>query len=293
MERKFFIVANPYSGQGRAQYALMRLKKKLDQEGYYYAVFLTPQSEILDEFIEENLFTDSTDVVAIGGDGTINACINAIKDKDMVLSFIPVGTGNDFVKTIDIGTDLDEHIDTLIYGKEKLVDVGICNNRRFINGLGVGFDGQIIYEDQNSTSMFNGYWRYLMRVLKILGSYKSKNYIFNMDGQKLEMNLLTMAIHNGTTFGGSFKLNPNSKNDDGLLDVCIIGRMSPVRRYLQLYKANFGSHGSLPEVNFFQTKELKIEANDQLRAHLDGEYFGHPPFEISILEKAQKVRVKI
>lgn len=292
MERKFFIVANPYAGQGKAQAALMRLKKKLDELGYYYAVFITPQSDILDEFIEENLFTDSTDVVAIGGDGTINATVNAIKNKDMVLGFIPVGTCNDFIKTTTIGHNLDDYIDTVIYGREKYIDIGVCNKRRFINGIGVGFDGQIVYEDVHSATLFSSPLKYLLRVLKILGSYQSRKYDIEMDGQKLEMHLLTFAVHNGTTFGGNFKLNPKSKNDDGLLDVCTISRMAPLRRYIQLQKAKGGRHSALPEVNFYQTKEIKIGPNNQLRAHLDGEYFGHPPFHITIKERAQKIRVK-
>ncbi|MBU2914917.1 diacylglycerol/lipid kinase family protein [Reichenbachiella agariperforans] len=292
MDRKFFIVANPYSGEGKAQAALMRLKKRLDQLDFYYAVFITPQSEILDEFIEENLFTDTTDLVVIGGDGTINASLNAIRKYPMVMSFIPVGTGNDFVKTIDIGSDLDEQIETIIHGRERLIDVGICNKRKFINGIGIGFDGQMVYENLHTTSIFSGHLKFYMHVLKILWTYRSKYYVVNMDGQRLEMKLILMAVQNGTTFGGGFKLNPDAKIDDGLLNICTIGRMTSFRRFLNIGRLNFGKHGKLPEVNFFQAKELRVEPNDMLLAHLDGEYIGSPPFNISISEKFLRIRVK-
>ncbi|PIB37204.1 hypothetical protein BFP72_18220 [Reichenbachiella sp. 5M10] len=292
MDRKFFIIANPYAGEGRAQSALMQLKKSLDQKGFYYALFITPKSENLYEFIEENVFTDTTDVVVIGGDGTINATLNAIHGKNMVISFIPVGTGNDFVKTIPIGSNLSQQIDTILNGREKLIDVGECNGRKFINGIGIGFDGEIVYKTQNSKSFFTGHWRFLIQVLKILGNYRSKHFEIEMDGQKLHMKLILMAVHNGTTFGGGFKLNPDAILDDGLLNICTIGRMPALRRFLKLHRLKSATHGKLPEVTFYQTKKLTIYPNDLLLAHIDGECFGSPPFEIQILSRSQKIRIK-
>ncbi|MGL1887903.1 MAG: diacylglycerol kinase family lipid kinase [Reichenbachiella sp.] len=292
MGRKFFIVSNPYSGSGGSQNAMHKLKERLDREGYYYAIFLTPRSENLDEFIEENLFTDTTDVVVIGGDGTFNAALNAIHDKEMCLSFIPAGNGNDFVKVIKIGTSIEDQIETIINGRERFIDIGDCNGRKFINGVGIGFDGQIVHDNLYGKSFLSGHAKYYYYVLKILGNYQSKKFVIEMDGQRLEMKLILMAIHNGTTFGGGFKLNPTAKIDDGFLDICTIGRMSGIKRFLNIGRLSFGTHGKLKEVNFYQAKHIKIYENDSLLSHLDGELFGSPPFEISILEKKQMIRVK-
>ncbi|MFY0626389.1 MAG: diacylglycerol kinase family lipid kinase [Reichenbachiella sp.] len=293
MNRKFFIVSNPFSGQGKAQHALMRLKKRLDKEGFFYAIFLTPKSENLDEFIEENLFTDTTDLVVIGGDGTINACVNVIHDKDMTMSIIPCGSGNDFIKTIDIGSGLDEHINTIIEGKERTIDLGDCNGKKFVNGVGVGFDGQIVHDNIYSKSLFTGHAKYFLLVLKILGSYRSRHMQFEIDGQKYEDRLITMAIHNGTTFGGGFKLNPKGVIDDGLLNICTIGRIPAWKRFINIGKLSFGQHGSLKSVKFFTAKEIFIYKNPKtLLAQIDGEYFGEPPLKITILPKTLKIRVK-
>lgn len=137
MNRNFFIVANPFSGTGKAQNALMQLKKRLGEEYFYYEVFITPISKNLSVFIEDNLPKDTTDVIAIGGDGTLNAVLNAVHDKkNIVFNIIPVGIGNDFVKTINIGNTLAQQIETIISGKEKIIDIGDCNGRKFINGVG-------------------------------------------------------------------------------------------------------------------------------------------------------------
>lgn len=272
---------------------MARLKERLDKESYYYALFLTPQSENLAEFIEENLFEDATDMVVIGGDGTINTCVNVIFDQDITLNIIPTGTGNDFVKTINIGDNLDEYIETIISGKEHTIDIGDCNGRKFINGVGIGFDGQIVHDNIYAKSILTGHAKYYSLVLKILGSYQSRIFNFAIDGVEFEDKLILMAIHNGTTFGGGFKLNPSGIIDDGMLNICTIGKIPGWKRFLNVGKLSFGKHGSLKEVKFYTGKNITISGTYQLlHSHIDGEYLGVPPFKIKVLPKAIKLRVK-
>ena len=103
--------------------------------------------------------------------------------------------------------------------------------------------------------------------------------------------MILLTVGNGTTFGGGFKLMPEAKIDDGLLEICEIGKISGLRRFLNVNKLSGGTHGSLKEINFYQAKSVKIEANDMLFAHIDGERMGQPPFEIRILPKALQLRI--
>lgn len=293
MERKFFVVLNPYSGKGKSQVIWKLLKKRLDDLGFYHALFLTPQSENLHEFIEENLFTDTTDVVVIGGDGTINATLQVIYDKEVVLHVLPAGTGNDFAKTVDIGHGPHEQIETIINGKVRLIDIGDCNGRKFINGVGVGFDGQVVFDNANKKSLLTGHAKYYSHVLRILGSYRSRPVTIELDDQKIMGRFLIVAIHNGTTFGGGFKLNPSSRIDDGYLNICAISRMPAWKRFLNIPKLSFGKHGTLREVKFYQAERIKIHrCQKSFKAHMDGEYFGEPPFEIRVIPSALRVRVR-
>ncbi len=293
MDRKIFIVANSFSGTGKSPKALAKLKKRLKQEGIEHYAFLTPQSEELDEFIEENLIDDATDVVVIGGDGTLNATINAVKNINPTLGIIPTGTGNDFVKTINIGKTIDEQIDTIVSGKKKTIDMGDCSSRRFLNGVGIGFDGQLVYDNIYTSSLLTGHAKYYSLVFKILGTYKSRKFKFTIDGKPFDEQLILMAVHNGTTFGGGFKLNPEGKIDDGVLNICTIGRIPGWKRFLNIGKLSFGKHGSMKEVKFYIGKKITIEPCDQtLHAHIDGEYLGEPPFEISLLPQACNIWVR-
>jgi len=272
---------------------LSELTKQLDKEGLSHTLFLSPKSESLHESIEKSLPADTTDLVAIGGDGTINACLNIIYDKNIALGIIPTGTGNDFIKTIDIGSDLESHIETIVNGKARRIDIGDCNGRKFINGVGIGFDGQIVYDNIYSKSLLTGHAKYYSHVLRILGSYRSRLFIFEIDEKPIEEQLIIMAIHNGTTFGGGFKLNPDGIIDDGFLNICTIGRIPGWKRFFKIGKLSFGQHGSMKEVKFYKGKRVTIASNPKsLKAHIDGEYLGEPPFQIKIIPDAIGILVR-
>ena len=100
-----------------------------------------------------------------------------------------------------------------------------------------------------------------------------------------------MTVSNGTTFGGGFVINPLTRSNDGLLDICILNEIPPLARFWHLPKLKTGSHGKLRAAEFFKAKKVRIEATRELVAHLDGEFLGHPPFEVSIQPGALEIKV--
>jgi diacylglycerol kinase family enzyme len=84
---------------------------------------------------------------------------------------------------------------------------------------------------------------------------------------------------------------PNAKINDGLLDVCTIGSMAPIKRFLNIGKLSNGSHGSLSNVQFHKVKSVKVEENPLLFAHADGERIGKPPFDIKVLPESLTLRI--
>ncbi len=232
-----------------------------------------------------------SDLVIIGGDGTINEAVNGLT-RDVPVSIIPSGTGNDFIKNIEVGENIKRQFETALHGTVRFIDLGLCNKRKFINGVGVGFDGQIV-EDMASkrVPLLSGHAAYYYHVLRILGGYKEKMVHYEIEGIRLRKKLILLTIANGTTFGGGFKLTPHAKIDDGFLDICEIGKLSPIRRFLHITKLSNGTHESLKCVQFRQAKVVKVDSHPLLYAHVDGERMGQPPFYISIIPKSLKVRV--
>lgn len=289
MSRKIFVIWNPFAG-GKALKICKRLSETLNERQIDYQVFDTNQSKSATKTIEEFLDTSFTDLIIIGGDGTINESVNGLK-YDIPVSILPAGTGDDFIKNVSIGKTLDEQIETAIYGGVKRIDLGQCNDRKFVNGVGIGFDGQIV-EDMASkrVPLLTGYAAYYYHVLRILGGYRERTFKYQIDDQSYQKELILLTIGNGTTFGGGFKLMPGAKVDDGLLEICEIGKVSGLRRFLNVTKLSSGTHGSLKEVHFHKAKSIRIETNNQLFAHIDGEQMGIPPFEIKVLPDALRLR---
>ena len=292
MKRQFFVVANPASGNSKKlDHILKELVDYFSDNKFKYEVFLTLKNRNAWKTVEENLDESITDLVIIGGDGTINEAINGLK-HDIPVSIIPNGTGNDYIKMLNIGNTLEQHIQVLANGTTVAVDVGTCNGRKFLNGVGVGFDGQIVADMLGKKSILKGPAKYYSHVLSILATYKARLFNYSVDGEKKSNDLILLCVAKGSTFGGSFVLTPDAKLDDGKLYVCETGKISGLKRFLNIHKLQGGTHGSMRAVSLYTCDNLSIEANPQLQSHIDGEAFGQPPFVFGILKGGLRVRVK-
>ncbi len=228
-------------------------------------------------------------MIVIGGDGTINEAVNGLK-YEIPVSLLPAGTGNDYAKSLALGTRLEEQIRIAIYGEPQSVDIGICNDRKFLNGVGIGFDGQIVADMIQKRTMLHGPAKYYYHVLKNLSSFEAKNFKVEHAGKVQVKSLILLCIAKGTTFGGSFRLTPHAQLSDGLLHVCEIGDVSPSKRFMNINKLQNGTHIRIPEVEIFSSTAMIVSGDPSLNAHIDGEYFGHPPYEFKLLINGIKFR---
>lgn len=303
MKRKLLVMVNPAAGYGKGAKIVGEVEKFLRTNELNYESFFTKKGQNARAIVKRRLNETFTDLLVIGGDGTLNEAVNGIgENKHVVLNVISTGTGNDFVKAIDVGTTLMQQFDTVLHGVEKTIDLGQCNDRIFLNGVGIGFDGQIVADMKQKKKpwLLWGYGAYLYRVLRILSSYKEKQLTFTIDGKQYTKKVLLLTIANGTTFGGGFKITPHALPDDGLLEVCLIENLSPLKRFFNISKMGAGNHGSLREVSFYRCREVNIVADEKSGRrsankqwmHIDGELMGHPPFNVKILPEALKVRVR-
>lgn len=290
MKRLFFVVANPASGSTGLEDILNDVIDFLNDKKYKYEVFLTTKKHNAWKTVEKNFDPSFTDLLIIGGDGTINEAINGLK-YDVPVSIIPNGTGNDFVKNYPVGKSTYDYLKVLDKGAIHTIDLGLCNGRKFVNGVGIGFDGQIVADMLRKKSFLKGPTKYYYYVLRILASYKARRFKFVQDKSTYEKDLILLCVANGTTFGGSFKLTPDAEINDTILDVCEIGKISGLRRFLNIHRLKEGTHDRLPEVKLSRCKHLTVDENPHLEAHIDGEYFGHPPFEFGVLPNALRIRM--
>ena len=287
-KRKVLIVVNPKAGSSGYSKPLSYVESKLRGEGIESERFFTSLKGkgLLSAKLETGGFDE---VLVLGGDGTLNYTVNEMRNNRLPLGIVGIGTGNDSVRSLHGVSNFKQQVDIAIHGQVKAFDLGSCNGRFFVNGLGLGFDGQVVSEMQGENKKSR--WDYLKTVLRILYRYKEQEVFFFIDGEQIRKKVLLLTVSNGTTFGGGFVINPFAKADDGLLDLCILGEIPPLKRFWHLPKLSRGTHSKLKVAEFKKAKKVSIKNSSNLVAHLDGELFGHPPFEISIHPEAFLVRV--
>lgn len=219
-------------------------------------------------------------LVSVGGDGTINEIVNGIltEQKQPALGIIPAGWANDFIKSTPIPTRIDLACQIIKEGKTKRIDVGLINNQTyFLNVCGIGFDAEIAaLANQMKTN--HPHWKALSAyvyvfatIRKLLPPLPSFQATVTIDGQKIVGEMLFLAIANGRIEGGKFNIAPDAKIDDGLLDICFVGKMGRLRCLHLLPKAIKGTHGDVTEVCFYQGKEILVEAEKPVTAQVAGE----------------------
>lgn len=285
MYKSYYFIVNPVAGQGKKLFFVSEITSFCQQKNLRYKVVMTHRPKEAIELAREASKKYEV-IVAVGGDGTVNEVVNGIVDTNVKLGIIPIGSGNDFAKQMGLTYNLKKDLDILIQGNIRVVDLGMVNKKYyFINGLGVGFDGEVAYRVRDFLKYAKGFFGYLLSVFRTLATYKFYKVAFYIDNEKVkDEKILLIAICNGTTYGGGFKVAPSAKVDDGFFTVCFISKMSKFYAVRKIPKILKGTHVSLPEVSMYTGKNVKIKAEQDLFSQLDGEIL--PPmkeFEIEII----------
>ncbi len=288
---KYTFVLNPKAGKGRAAKLHNRLAELIHDSGIDGSIFLT---EYIGHAIEIARSADSEYVCAIGGDGTINECVNGIMGSPKVLGILPAGSGNDLIKSLSIPKELETAFNVLLSGRVRSIDIGevLCDGqgRHFINGVGIGFDAAVANRTK-SIRHLTGTLLYLVAVLQTLGSYKSPKFTIRLDSLELCSHNLLIAIGNGRCAGGGFYLTPDALIDDGLLDVCMI-REIPIRKILTIMpKVMKGTHTNDQNVSMHRVEGLTIHADRPFYVHADGEIVGEGVRSVNTRIIPQGIRI--
>lgn len=291
-QKKYFILVNPVAGNGAFLDRIEKVKSEFAHHDVSYDIHFTDEKLKADSLVQtkfdENIHSD---LLIIGGDGTINEAINGLKYSNVPMCVISIGTGNDTIKHIQKQYDFKSQLHSVFNGRIIDIDAGVCNGRKFLNGVGIGFDGKVVERMVSKGRKFQGHFAYMSEVLRILLTYKERELNARLDSLDIKEEILLMTIAKGTTFGGGFKINPFAEKDDGLLDICVIKKIPIWLRIIYVLRMKDGKHRNLSQVSFYKSKEVKIDKDTYVVGHMDGEYIGHPPFDIRIIPKALRFRV--
>jgi diacylglycerol kinase (ATP) len=258
--------------------------------------------------IRHSLFTkqwpeeweDITEIWIIGGDGTLNYFINLYPHIDLPLAIFAGGSGNDFHWMLYGKRSVEDQVEVLLEGTPKPVDAGMVNEKLFLNGVGIGFDGAIVKDllgkrkREGKTSYFISLLKHVLffreKHFTIIAGYESHaqgGFVTSMvtGYQTISEDCFMISIANGQRYGGGFRVSPKANVSDGLLDLNIILKISPLRRLRYLQVVEKGEH---LEKSFNQHRQgltFQITTSRPVHAHMDGEYFLEKEFRIEVLPK--------
>ena len=286
---KYAVIINPAAGRGKGKKLENNIIQLLKDQFGKIEVFRTEYPFHAKEFAVQ-LKNNYSVIIAIGGDGTINEIVNGMIDGKAALAVIPIGSGNDFTKMLNLPKDMNAIIGVIKKNKRKKIDVGKVGDRYFPNGMGIGFDAWVVRESMKVRRL-RGFLIYLYSVLKTVFLYKNQTITLTVNEETSSRDIFLIAIGNGKAMGGGFFLTPQAEVDDGQLDVCIIRALSKKEVLLNLPKAIHGKHTELEQVEMLRSDKVVIRSEKGIAVHADGELLGMDlkNLDISVLPAALEV----
>lgn len=217
-------------------------------------------------------------IFVCGGDGTIHEVINGIAGaKHISLSIIPVGTGNDFIKSLD-GYKKSDFLDLSRYDEpvEMNCDLLLVNGEYAINTISLGFDVNVAKHVNTFRKKINagGIVPYYMGMLASLVKPLGEKYRIQIDSNRLPEDKYTFVVFcNGKYYGGGYKPCPDALINDNEIDVCMIKSVKRTQIVSLAGKYEKGTHTEYKDlVNMYKAKTIHIDTNNQaIDVNLDGE----------------------
>lgn len=291
---KTLLIVNPAAKTGKGAAAGCKAKEILSSQlgdNFQYC-----ETSAANEAVELAKRANGFDlVIALGGDGVIHEVVNGLMEIPLesrpACGIIPVGSGNDFSRTLGVSEDIETACEVIFQNKRRLQDIGVCNEHYFMETVSFGIDAAIALETVERRKRTNktGTALYVEAGINQLVNHRdARNYSAWFDnGEEICASSLTFAVQIGKTYGGGFYICPDADPSDGLFDICIAHPPFGVAAAIRLFlKAKDGKHVNNPKIEMFQASKCQIVFEETVPAQMDGEDCTNSEFNISIIHNA-------
>lgn len=214
---------------------------------------------------------------------------SVVKDYTGIkLGVLPFGTGNDFARGIGLPEDDEGLVNVLTGGKSRLIDAGMAGDGFFINVAGFGFDVDVVRYTEKYKRRLNGMLPYMLGILQsLIYLSRTEAEIVTDSGETFNVTVTLLSACNGTRFAGGINLAPLADYSDGLMDICILKKISRLRFLYLLPKYMKGKHLKYKnEFLYFKAKSVKVKTLTHSLMECDGEIKGETPAEFRVLSGA-------
>ena len=235
-------------------------------------------------------------IIIGGGDGSVSSSVDSLAHHDATLGLLPLGTANDFARTLAIPTGLESACENIARGKVVDVDLGLCGDNYYVNLASVGLGVEVTRSLSPELKKRAGALAYPMAAIGAFFRHEpfgARLTFPDGDHEPHEYDrLLQVAVGNGRFYGGGLVVAPSSGIDDGELDVYTIslGRrrdLFGIARYLRS-----GDFVNSEGVDHFRTARVLLETEPpEMHVNIDGEIDAKTPEEFRVVRNALRVIV--
>lgn len=294
---KWFVIINPTSGNGAAKNKWIKIHDELIEQEFIFEYSFTEYEKHSIELIHKAVGQGFIKFISVGGDGTLHNVVNGLLNlnlkntSEIKIGIIPIGTGNDWVKTYGIPKDFKSAIKTIRNENTIQQDIGrilIASTNKvvyFINQAGIGFDAHVV--NKIKKYKYLGYLSYLIGGLISLTGYKRPDLNISFNNIEIKNKTVVFIIGICRFTGGGLQLTNNSNPVDGLFDISYIPKINLFNILANLFGL---FNGKITEKKFiynYKSSSVKIEVIGTQNAYIqaDGELLGSGNFSVSLLEK--------
>lgn len=295
------LIVNPSSGKDKGPDYLPEINRALRAHFGIMEIVMTTGSRDGEAAAAQAVADGCDRVFAAGGDGTLNEVVNGVMKAGaldrVTIGLLPLGTGNDFARMLNLSETPDEAVASLVEGREVSVDVGTLNGRAFINASGGGFIAEVTEAVDDRLKSIAGKLAFLIGGAQVVLDYEPAAARISVpaDGFRplsyeaedgpaegagwrdeaghkvLETSLHMFAICNAKQIGGGRLIAPHARIDDGWLDVCLVDAMPTMEFIALLSKVSGGSHLADARVRYFRARSLEMTFERPVKVNTDGE----------------------
>lgn len=263
-----------------------------------YEVFISQRKNHIAEIAKSCVDSGFKNIVICGGDGSLNEGLNGIMQAvafDKVnLGVYPLGTGNDFLKSVGSPKSFSLLKSKIEKGETMKIDIGLASftgenqapeQRYFINITDLGIGGVAVKKLQNKISFLSPEFNYNWAIASTMVTYNKVQVACESPDIQWKGKMMSMVIANGKFFGSGLGIAPEARLNDGLFEVVILGDINIFDYIKNLGKVRDSQKINHPEVSYHKTDYIKIRSTDgnSLPIDMDGEFVGFAPIEFQCI----------
>jgi YegS/Rv2252/BmrU family lipid kinase len=267
------VLVSPAAGRGRARALSGAVLDGLRDGGLKPRVLDATTGAEAERQAAEAVAAGTGAVVAVGGDGSAHAALQAVAGTSTPLAVVPAGTGNDLALALDIPRDpvaaARAAAEDLLAGQVRTVDAGRTGSRWWATVLCCGFDSAVT-DRANRLRWPKGRRRYDVAILAELAQLRPRELTLVLDGETQTVPVTLVAVGNTSWYGGGMRVCPGADPSDGLFDVTVVGPLSRLELVRQRPRLTAGTHIQNPAVTVHRAARVELSCPG-VTSYADGE----------------------